>query len=436
MKIVVVGLNHKTAPIQIRERLSFGTPEVSDALSHLKTRFPEVEFVLISTCNRVEVYSVSDREGWESGQELAGCLAELRGVDLATFQDHLYVHVGLDAIRHLYKVTASLDSLVLGENQIIGQVKDSYKLASAVPCTGKILNRLFHSAFSTSKEVHAMTAIGRGRMSVAGVAIELAQQLFANIKRAKTVVIGAGQMGELLVKHLRHVACSDITVVNRTHCRARSMASSHGVTAAPWEDLYDRVAEADIVIGSVASEDYLFRRATFKTLMQRRKRNKTLLIIDIAVPRNFEPAINDLENVYLFSVDDLAKVVELNRETRERDVAVGMEIITENAADFMEWFEVRDLGPQIGELKDAFAKISHKELSRFFVGVREQASCRNSLEPMVNRVTNKFLFCLVKHINCLAKEQGPRQAAKMVDQLKQQAARIVAEDDTQEKTTP
>ncbi len=432
MKIVVVGLNHKTAPIHIRERLSFGIPEVADALAQLKTRFPEVEFVLLSTCNRVEVYSISDREDWENGLELARGLAELRGVDLADFRDHFYVHVNLEAVRHLYKVTASLDSLVLGENQIIGQVKEGYKLAAAAQCTGKVLNRLFHSAFGTSKDVHAMTAIGRGRMSVAGVAIELAQQLFGDIKRAKAVVIGAGQMGELLVKHLRHVECPDITVVNRTHCRAKSMARSHGATAAPWEQLHDRVVDADIVIGSVASEDYLFRRATFKTLMQRRERNKTLLIIDIGVPRNFEPAINDLENVYLFSVDDLAKVVELNRETRERDVAVGMEIIAENAADFMAWFEVRDLGPQIGELKEAFIQISHKEVSRFFVGAREQAHCRSTLEPMVNRVTNKFLFCLVKHINTLAKEQGPRQAAKLVEQLKQQAARIVAEDDTSE----
>ena len=426
MKIVVVGLNHKTAPLEIRERLSFGTPEVADALAHLKTQFPGAEFVLLSTCNRVEVYSVSDREGWETGRELAACLAMLRQVDQAEFQEHLYVHVDLEAVRHLCKVTASLDSLVLGENQIIGQVKESYKLASAAKCTGKILNRLFHSAFSTSKDVHAMTAIGRGRMSVAGVAVELAQQLFADIQKARTVVIGAGQMGELLVKHLRHVACADITVINRTHCRAKSMANSHGVNAAPWEDLHERLLNADIVIGSASVEDYLFRHATFRDLMKRRQRNKTLLVIDIAVPRNFEPAINEIENVYLFSVDDL------NRETRERDVAVGVEIVAESAADFMAWFEARDLGPQIGELKAAFNQIGRKELNRFFVGVREQASCRTTLEPMVNRVTNKFLFCLVKHINNLAKEQGPQQAAKLVEQLKQQAAQIVAEESNTE----
>jgi glutamyl-tRNA reductase len=266
------------------------------------------------------------------------------------------------------------------------------------------------------------------------VAIELAQQLFAKIQQARAVVIGAGQMGELLVKHLRHVTCQDITVINRTHCRARSMAQNHGVQAAPWEDLEKQLLEADIVIGSAAGEDYLFDKATFQGVMKRRVRRKTLLVIDIAVPRNFEPAINDLDNVYLFSVDDLSEVVETNQETRKRDVAVGLDIVAENAADFMEWFEVRDLGPQIGELKAVFTKISEKELQRFFVGERQNARCRKTLEPMVNRVTNKFVYCLVKHINRTAKEQGTRQAARIVEQLKQQAAQIAAEDRHEEVT--
>lgn len=440
MKIVVVGLNHKTAPIQVRERLSFGPSDSAKALERLQERFPEAEFVLLSTCNRVELYSISEREGWENGREVAACLAELRQLDLVDFQNHLYIHVGADAVSHLFKVSASLDSLVLGENQIVGQVKDGYKLASGKHCTGKIMNRLFHSAFSTSKDVHAMTAIGRGRMSVAGVAIELAQQLFADIKRAKSLVIGAGQMGELLVKHLKHVQCADIRIINRTSCRAKSMATHHGVVPVDWDQLENQLAEVDIVIGSAAVEDYLYRKATFAKIMQQRLRNKSLLMIDIAVPRNFDPRINEIENVYLFSVDDLEKVVALNHQTRERDLKMAMDIIAENTAQFMEWFEVRDLGPQIGQLKEAFARISQKELNRFFVGAREEAHCRHTLEPMVQRVTNKILFCLVKHINTTAKEKGTREAARIVEQLKSQADQIVMQEEKQvnpsEKDTP
>jgi len=426
MKIVVVGLNHKTAPIQVRERLSFDATDACTALEQLKAQHPQAEFSLLSTCNRVELYSASDQAGWEDCEALVSFLCETRSIDPAELRAHLYIHVNGDAVRHLLKVASSLDSLVVGESQIVSQVKESYKVACAAKSVGKTLNRLYHSAFSTSKEVHTSTAIARGRVSVAGVAIELAQQLFADLKRAQALVIGAGQMGELLVQHLLHLGCRDITIVNRTFCKAKRMAGEYGVAAAPWEQLHTQLAKVDIVVGSATVQDYLFDAASFAPLVRQRKR-KTLLVIDIAVPRNFDPAINDLANVYLFSVDDLSEVAQQNQQVREHDIDVGLELIDENTNEFLEWLEVCDLGPQIGQLKMAFAQIGQKELDRFFVGTRENASCRDTLSPMVKRVANKILYCVIKHVNTAAKEQGTQEAAKIVQQIVKHAEQIATE---------
>jgi len=427
MKIVVIGLNHKSAPIEIRERLSFNQTQGPELLSQLRTRYPDAEFALLSTCNRVELYTINDLDGWTEGNELIEFLAEVKSFTVEEFKEHLYVHVGQDAVKHLLTVTSGLDSLVLGESQIIGQVKDCYKMACDNHTAGKVLNRLFHTAFSSSKDVHSSTSISAGRVSVAGVAIELAMQLFSNIKQARALVVGAGQMGELLVKHLGHVGCEHITIVNRSLCKAKNMAAQHGVQALPWEALDDQFMEADIVVGSASVEQHLFDKQAFKRIAKAR-RHKTLLIIDIAVPRNFDPAIGELQNMYLFSVDDLSGVAQQNIDARESDIARGLSVVEENAQEFMEWFDVRDLGPQIGQLKAALTKISQKELDRFYVGGRENASCRNVLNPMVNRVVNKILFCFIKYINAAAKEKGIAEAKDIVNKIVTQAGQITADD--------
>jgi glutamyl-tRNA reductase len=426
MKIVVVGLNHKTAPIQVRERLSFDATNGRAALEQLKAQHPQAEFALLSTCNRVELYSASDQDGWEDCAALVSFLCETRSIEPDELRDHLYIHVNGDAVRHMLKVASSLDSLVVGESQIVSQVKESYTLACNAKSVGKILNRLYHCAFSTSKEVHTSTAIAKGRVSVAGVAIELAQQLFADIKRAQALVIGAGQMGELLVQHLLHLGCRDITIVNRTFCKGKSMASEYGVAAARWDQLHEQLSKVDIVVGSAAVQDYLFDEKAFAPLVRQRQQ-KTLLVIDLAVPRNFDPAINELENVYLFSVDDLSEVAQQNQQVREHDIDVGLELIDENTNEFLEWLDVCDLGPQIGQLKMAFTQISQKELDRFFVGTREHAHCRDTLSPMVKRVANKILYCVIKHVNTAAKEQGTQEAAKIVQQIVKHAEQIAME---------
>ena len=230
-KITVVGLNHKNAPVDIREKLAFNATETIRALGQLKGRFHGAEFVLLSTCLRVELYSASKRTEGIEAETIADFFSEFHNVALWDFQDFLYVYNDEEAVRHLLMVASSLDSMVVGEGQIIGQVKESYRLACAAKSTGKVLNRLFHCAFATSKKVHTNTSISSGRVSIAGIAVELTKQLFADIAAAKVVVLGAGEMGELLVQHLLHAKCKDITIVNRSYERGLDVAKRYAIEA-------------------------------------------------------------------------------------------------------------------------------------------------------------------------------------------------------------
>ena len=431
MKIVVLGLNHKTAPVEIREKLAFDAAETSRALCELKRRFARAEFVLLSTCNRVELYSAGPQCQGADADRLAEFLSQFHDVELDKFREFLYAYEDQEAVRHLLTVTSSLDSLVVGEAQIVGQVKDSYKLACAAKTTGKVLNRLFHCAFATSKKVHTTTTIASGRVSVAGVAVELAGQLFADISSAKVVVIGAGDMGQLIIQHLLQVGARNITVVNRSHDRGLRVAEQYGIEASRWEQLEDQLLTANIAIASATVQDYLFRKDSFKQIMARRK-EENLLIVDIAVPRNFEPAVDELDGLYLYSVDDLSAVVEKNRKARERDMARGAEIVLENVTEFIEWFGAKDIGPLIGRMKEQFAQIGRNETERFFVGVREEASCKEVMEEMVNRVVNKLLHCVIKNVNVVAKENGATEAAKLLDSIVRQAEEITSHPDSEE----
>lgn len=431
MEIFLVGLNHKTASVDIRERVAFDETATLDALRQLKQRYPQAEFVLLSTCNRVELYCAADQPDGPTTEDLGVFLSDYHGIKYEDFKKYLYTSRNEESVRHLLTVTSSLDSMVVGEPQITAQVKESYRLACEVGSSGKVLNRLFHCAFSTSKEIYARTSIANRRISVAGVAVELAKQLFSDIGSAKTVVIGAGEMGELLVEHLLHVKCSDITVINRSYERGRRLAERHGITADKWENLGEHLTSANIVVAAAtAIQGCLFDKTAFAEVMAKR-RGKTLLVIDIAVPRNFEPEINEIENVYLYCVDDLAQVVEENIKYREEDIDEAVEIIFEKVGEFMDWFETRDIGPLIGQIKNSFEKIRQNELERFFVGSREAASYKAVMEATVGRIVNKLLHCVIKNINTVAKKQGPDKAAELASSIVKHAEEIVS--DTSER---
>lgn len=426
MDIVLLGLNHKTASVSVRERLAFNSDEEVVALKELKGLYPEAEFALLSTCNRVELYCVTDEGGSPGKDELIVFLGKNRGIAVEDFSDALYIRFGSDAVGHLLTVGSSLDSMVVGESQIISQVKECFALACSVASSGKVLNRLFHTAFVTSKEIYSSTTIANRRVSVAGVAVDLAKQLFVDIPNAKVVVIGAGQMGELLVEHFKHIKCKNITVVNRSYQRGVDLAAVHGIEADKWENLDSQVGDADIVVASAGGQDYLFKKETFRKVLNKRRKG-AVLIIDIAVPRNFEPEVNEIENVYLYSVDDLAGVVEKNLKLREEEVDQAVEIICEKTAGFMDWFNLREIGPLLGRMKEQFEQIRRNETDRFFTGHREEANCRDTMESMVNRVVNKLLHCVIKNVNAVAREHGAEKAAKLASDIADDARQIAKE---------
>ena len=423
MKIVVIGLNHKTAAVGIRERLAFNEERAGEALQQLKGRFSEGEYVLLSTCNRVELYAAVPGESGPTGEELAGFLSEFCAVGREEWAEYFYEHRDEEAVRHLLKVSCSLDSMVVGEPQIIAQVKDSYRLAGRVKSTGKVINRLFHCAFATSKEIYATTSIAQRRVSVAGVAVELARQLFADIKAARVLVIGAGQMGELLIRHLQEVGCCDITVTSRTRERGQETARRYGVGAGRWEQLDEQLAGADIVAAAAGADRYLCDKASFKRVLSRR-RGGALLVIDIAVPRNFDPAINDLDDVYLYSVDDLGRMVQENLEARAEDMGAAAEIIEDNVGSFMDWFGVRDIGPLVGKLREKFHEISREELEKFLRGERAlEPMVKRQLETMVNRTVNKLLHRLINSLHEVAQEKSSDEAVSFIERILHQQDR-------------
>ena len=412
MKITVVGLNHKTAPVDIREKLALSSERSTDALRELKARFPNAQFVILSTCNRTELYYAAENPA-VSADDLAQFLATFCGIALADFKDSLYIHNDARAVEHLLTVASSLDSLVVGDAQIVAQVKESYQLATANNSTGKFLNRLFHCAFATSKEVYSITSIAQRRVSIAGVAIELAKQLLEHISAASVAIIGAGEMADLLIRHLLGLNCHNITVFNRTLKHAQSMAETHNINAADWSTLKPALQQVDIIVAAAATDNYLFD----KTLIQS-NRTGPLLIIDIAVPRNFNPDVGDLDDVYLYSIDDLAQVVENNVQARRHDIGQARQIIADNVESFMDWFALSDIGPLIGKLRKTFHSISHTELNHFLAAETNMPTVqKQATEAAINRIINKLLHRLIKNIHHVAQTQGPEKAAQMIETI-------------------
>jgi glutamyl-tRNA reductase len=426
MKLIVTGLNYKNTPVNIREKLAFDADKSLKALTELKNRFNGSEFVLLSTCNRVEIYCACCRRAGINEKTLVKFLSDFHNVQPEKFKDFIYVHSNVDAVRHILTVASSLDSMVVGEAQIINQVKESYRLACQAKSTGKILNRLFHCAFATAKKVYTNTSISSGRVSVAGVAVELAMQLFADVANAKVVVIGAGETGELLVQHLLHIGCRDITVINRSYEHGLSMAGKYNVFARRWEELVGLIPETDIVIASATSQNYLFEKKSIETMIRHRSKGP-LLIIDVAVPRNFEPDVNNIEDVFLYSIDELSEVAQRNRKEREDDIAEGLRIIEENVQNYMDWFRAKDIGPIIGEMKDSFAQIGQQEVERFLAGQEQNNSRRATIEAITHRVVNRLLHCVIKNIEHVTKEHGSAEAIKLAEGIVQHAKKALCE---------
>ena len=340
MKIFVAGLSYKTTPVEVREKLAVSRARLQCSGCRLKLRGGLAEVVLLSTCNRVEIYGVSP---WIHGR-VSQLFQELTGSDF-DFTPHLSVKEGAEAAKHLFAVASGLDSLVIGETEITGQVKTAYQAAKDAGLVGKKMNRLFQSALSVVKAIRTNTAIGRGATSVGSVAVELAEKVFdANLGEKTVMILGAGKMGEACVKHLAKRGAKTVLVANRSVERAEKLAAEFGGRAVRLEESAAALTEADILVSSTGSPDIVLRREDVARILPARG-NRPLVLVDIAVPRDIDPAVAELPNVYLYDIDDLEAVVRENTRNREQELTVCQQIIAKHAAELMERFNAPQAKP-------------------------------------------------------------------------------------------
>lgn len=334
MNIFVAGLSYKTTPVELREKIAVHRSRLQCSGCRLKLRGGLSEVVLLSTCNRVEIYGVSP---WIHGR-VQQLFQELTGSDF-DFTPHLYVKEGVEAAKHLFAVAGGLDSMVLGETEITGQVKSAYEAAKAAGLTGKKMNRLFQTAMQAAKEIRTKTVIGRGATSVGSVAVELTGKIFGRDLSDKTVMIlGAGKMGEACVKHLAKRGAKTVLVSNRSFERAEKLAAGFGGRAVRLEDSRAAMIEADILVSSTGSPDIVLKREDVAAILPAR-RNRPLVLVDIAVPRDIDPAVQELPNVFLYNIDDLEAVVRENTKNREKELSFCTAVIDKRAAELMKRFD-------------------------------------------------------------------------------------------------
>lgn len=389
-EIVVAGMNHRTAPVEIREKLSLSQEEIENALNLMKTRKAFKEAFLFSTCNRVEAVFVSDcpEEGFKKLFEI---LALVKNIPMSEFISYFYKHKGFDAVRHIFRVSSSLDSMILGEPQILGQVKTAYKCATSAGSSKVILNRLFHRAFQAAKRVRTETGIGGHAVSISYAAIELAKKIFGNLLNKKVLLIGAGEMAELAVEHLVQNNVSHVYVANRTFEKGLDLAKRFSGSAIRFEEVLSALEWADIIISSTGAPDYILHFKEMRQVMKKRK-NRPLFFIDIAVPRDIDPEINKIDNIYLYDVDDLQDVVEVNMEERKREAALAEEIIDEMALKFLNWKKSLQIVPTIVELRKKVEGAVKCEVLRTMKDNNLEKSFESeSVERMVDSLCSRLL---------------------------------------------
>ena len=335
MHIVLVGLNHRSAPVELRERLAFPKDRLPEAVARPREHGLQ-ETGILSTCNRVEIYAgVPELDGHIA--RLQQFLSDHGGVELARLSPSLYSYTQPQSIHHLFSVASGLDSMVLGEGEILHQVKHAYEWAKAHGATGKVLNVLFQRALNTAKTVRTQTGIGRGCRSVGSVSVELSEKIFGQLSGASVLLIGAGKIGEMTLKRLSDRGARQVRVANRSLDRAAALASGYQAVPVPLEELKAQLLEADIVISSTSAPSYLLSRADIAATMHQR-RQRPLCLVDLGVPRNIEPSAGELENVYLFDVDDLQGLVEHSHQERQQAVAHSQVIIDQKVEGFLSWW--------------------------------------------------------------------------------------------------
>jgi glutamyl-tRNA reductase len=389
-RIVIVGLNHKTAPVDIREKFAAVCGEGTVQLQELSQCQPIREAFQISTCNRMEILFTTPNLDQGIGT-VVSFLAETYGQTGPALKPYLYTYIDQEAVKHLFRVASSLDSMVVGEPQILGQIKQAYRQAVEAKTSGVILNRLLHKSFSVAKVVRTETRIGRSAVSISYAAVELAKKIFNELTGKTVLLIGAGEMAELAAEHLLNNSVERIVVANRTLERAVALARRFQGTSVPLEEVADELSRADIIISSTGAATPIISAEEVKSRM-RGRRNRPLFFIDIAVPRDIDPEVNRLQNVYLYNIDDLQGIVDLNRADRLREAGRAEHIIAAEALKFESWLRTLEVVPTIVALREKAEEIRRGEIKRTFGHLEPlPADLAESLHMMTQAIVNKVL---------------------------------------------
>ncbi|GAB4407528.1 MAG: glutamyl-tRNA reductase [Thermodesulfovibrionales bacterium] len=390
MKILVTGLNHKTADVEVRERLAFRGPKLEEGLLKL-LELPGInEAMILSTCNRVEVYcDVDDHE--KASDTIKNFLSEFHGIDRYAIERSLYIHRDRDAVRHLFRVASSLDSMIVGEPQILGQLKNAFDFALNKKTTGILLNKLMKKAISTAKRVRTETRIAENAVSISYAAVELAKKIFTDLSGKSFMLLGAGEMAELAARNLVNNGVSDVKVANRTFERGYELAKEFNGKAVRFEDFLKELMHTDIVICSTGAPAYVLLKEQMQKVMKERK-HKPVFIIDISVPRNVDPEINKIDNVYLYDVDDLQEVVDTNMLERKKEAEKAEKIIDEEVFKFIKWISSLDSVPTILALRQKAEEIKNEELEKFKNKFPEiDAEQIKAVEYLATAIINKLV---------------------------------------------
>jgi len=386
MHLYAFGINHKTAPVSIREQAAFAPESLPQALQAMTHEAGVDEATILSTCNRTEVYCHLEHG---DGRKAVQWLCDYHRLAANDLAPHLYMHPDREAVRHAFRVASGLDSLVLGEPQILGQMKSAFTTAHKSGVTGKILNRLFQQTFSVAKQVRTDTAIGASAVSVAYAAVGLARKIFEHLSEKKALLIGAGETIELVARHLREQGVTHIVVANRTVERAESLAQSIGGQAISLAELPERLSDADILISSTASQLPILGKGAVESALKAR-RHRPMFMVDLAVPRDIEPEVGDLDDVYLYTIDDLHDVTQENMQSRVEAAREAEKIIDIQVVDFMHWVRALDAVPAIRQLRDQTNALVEAELERARRRLASGEDPQEVMARLARALANKF----------------------------------------------
>ncbi|CAM3083319.1 glutamyl-tRNA reductase [Paenibacillus sediminis] len=412
MHIVVVGLNYRTAPVEVRERFTIEEDELPRALSELKQTKSVLEGVIVATCNRTEIYVVVDRLHM-CGHYIRSFMENWFGIPREEFTRHLYIYEDEQAVRHLFRVTCGLDSMVIGETQILGQVRSSFLLSQDEHGTGTWFNTLFKQAVTLGKRAHSETSIGESAVSVSYAAVELGKRIFGTFTDKKVLILGAGKMSELTVKHLYANGAEEVIVANRTLSRAEELARKFDGTSCTIEEGIARLHEVDIVISSTGAKQYVLTSEMVATSMKKRQ-SRPLFMIDIAVPRDIDPSIGQLQNVFLYDIDDLEGIVETNLEMRRSEAAKIETMIAEEIDVYNKWIRTLGVRPVIRALQDKASEIHEETLESLFNKLPElNERQRKVIQRLTKSIVNQMMHDPINRIKEMAGEKQGREALEL-----------------------